>query len=1333
MPTPNKQKDGSYSSLTGFHRAVPIILFALAIFVALCFFTKNTGALGSAICDFLLGCFSIGGYFIPLFLALHAFFYASDIQLGKPIRRVIFSLAILVLISSLAHALTNFGAEPVFDAEKFYSDGMESVGGGFIGGLISYIIIKIIGHVGLLLLTITVFALYITYSLTGKRQTLKKLWDKLVYAFIKLGAKIEKKIKTKIQARKAKKEESKNRAAKAKAAKESELYNDDFFDVNNGMKELHIDELGINEKKSDEAIAENPYLQEKVHPKSRVSDDKSSRKAKKESRRNSFNPNYVVDSYEEGATTSSDNDIIFDIPNRPAYAFEDNPEFVFTEDFIPLDIEANEKLAAKHSSMTIKVTEEAEEIKEKPTRRLFSEDEVSAARRRAEFELRKSKLKEQSNASKATAPDFNAEPIISQPPSSPQSSPAQSEEPIIVLDIPGIEDTFEPQNPYSTPERNENLENKYKRSAGYASVINEFPKEEEAKRLEKAREAAAQLAREKELEEQQARERELQQKHEKEIELERIKAQERALEQERLAREKDFQDRLAKERELTEKRVREEAAAQYASIAAENAQKKDDPIARIFEEELAKSGAQTTPDISSNGIALEFSTEEDSETQVFNFEDDNISASEPTKNIFTAEPIIPTAEDAPIRTSAPDSSVSTAIPDTFDQPAFSYEENHTQPIEQKPRDFIFESDSDIPGDEEDSTLDEEIIPESEQNPQINEYRKMFSLFDDERSDDDFSSDNLAPTNDVTPSIPALTDYSDYGKTEYKNDMFSSVSSSENIIDEEYEAEYSEADESEEIEDEFEDDLPPFDFEPVQTRISAEPDKPKQEKPDYTNYEFPSLELLAKGVDEEDPTIEEEISETGDKLIDTLAQFNVRASIKSVDRGPRITRYEIVPARGVRVSSVMSTENDIKLNLAAEGLRMEAPIPGKSAIGVEVPNQHPSNVYLRDLLESDEFRNANSKTYCCVGKDVTGNPVFGDIAKMPHVLIAGATGMGKSVCINSILISILYKAKPDEVKFIMVDPKTVEFTMYNGIPHLLVPVVTDVKQAAGALMWAIDEMNRRYELMAKHEVRQLDSYNELVRKNPEMGETLPKIIIVIDELNDLMQQVRKPVEGLITNITQKARAAGIHMIIGTQRPSVDVITGVIKANVPSRISCKVTSFNDSKTILDKSGAEKLLGRGDMLFAPVGKSDPLRVQGAFVSDGEVEKVMKFLKSNVKGNIYDEQALEDMTRAAQKCAKGKDSDDDFDSDDSGDEGAGYLNDKQFLEAVDLAVRQGKISTSLIQRKISVGYGKAAKFIDIMEDMGLVSEPNGQKPRDVLVTRDEWHEMLSRRSLDD
>jgi S-DNA-T family DNA segregation ATPase FtsK/SpoIIIE len=387
--------------------------------------------------------------------------------------------------------------------------------------------------------------------------------------------------------------------------------------------------------------------------------------------------------------------------------------------------------------------------------------------------------------------------------------------------------------------------------------------------------------------------------------------------------------------------------------------------------------------------------------------------------------------------------------------------------------------------------------------------------------------------------------------------------------------------------------------------------------------------------------------------------------------------------------------------------------------------------LRDLVESDEFICSDSKTICCLGKDVTGNPVFADIAKMPHVLVAGATGMGKSVCINAILLSILYKARPDEVKFIMIDPKKVEFNGYNGIPHLLVPVVTDVKQAAGTLMWAVEQMEKRYDLMEKFEVKKIDSYNDKVRENPELGEPLPKIIIVIDELNDIMLQVRKPAEDLIMSIAQKARAAGIHLIIGTQRPSVDVITGVIKANIPSRISCKVASYNDSKTILEQAGADKLLNNGDMLYKYAGDTKLRRVQGAYVSDEEVSAIMKFLKSQAKGNVYDEQALEEINRAAQKCAKGK-GDDFDDEDDDENAGIGYLNDQQFLDAVDLAIKSGKISTSLIQRKISIGYGKAAKFIDIMEELGIVSGHNGQKPRDVLLTKDEWHEMLARRSMD-
>ena len=507
----------------------------------------------------------------------------------------------------------------------------------------------------------------------------------------------------------------------------------------------------------------------------------------------------------------------------------------------------------------------------------------------------------------------------------------------------------------------------------------------------------------------------------------------------------------------------------------------------------------------------------------------------------------------------------------------------------------------------------------------------------------------------------------------------------------------------------------------------------KEEEDHADCTVPPIDLLGLN-DKTDGDDTSEITETANIIIETLSAFGVSATIRGVDRGPRITRYEIVPAKGVKVNSVVSLYHDIALNLAKEGIRMEAPIPGKSAIGLEVPNSKPEIVRLGELISSETFTEAKSKTFVAIGKDVAGEPVFGDIAKLPHLLISGATGMGKSVCINSILISILYKAKPDEVKFIMIDPKKVEFNGYNGIPHLLVPVVTDVKQAAGALMWAVEQMEKRYDLMEALEVRKLDAYNEKVRENPELGEPLPKIVIVIDELNDIMLQVRKPAEDLIMSIAQKARAAGIHLIIGTQRPSVDVITGVIKANIPSRISCKVASYNDSKTILEQAGAEKLLNNGDMLYIPAGAPKALRVQGAFVSDGEVAAIMKFLKSQAKGNVYDAQALEDINRAAQKCSKGKGGGDDYGDDDDRDDedNAGILNDQQFLDAVELAVKSGKISTSLIQRKISIGYGKAAKFIDYMEDMGIVSEPNGQKPRDVLVTKDEWHEMLSRRSLD-
>lgn len=607
--------------------------------------------------------------------------------------------------------------------------------------------------------------------------------------------------------------------------------------------------------------------------------------------------------------------------------------------------------------------------------------------------------------------------------------------------------------------------------------------------------------------------------------------------------------------------------------------------------------------------------------------------------------------------------------------------------------------------EEYSDGEPEIIPEEQRNPKIDEYRSMFPILDsDEPREDEAEEDSEEPSGLV------------FEREVAENGYTADSTDGEDIVEEDYGYGEPEEDEAEE-----------YDPEPI-----PEPEPPKPKKPDYSNYKFPPIDILAPDEDEESVDCQAEMEENANKLIETLESFKVKASIKGVDRGPRITRYEIVPATGVKVSSIMSLQNDIALNLAAEGIRMEAPIPGKSAIGFELPNRKPSTVRLRSLLETDEFKNAKSKTVVCIGKDVTGCPEFGDIAKMPHLLIAGATGMGKSVCINSIMISMLYKARPDEVKFIMIDPKKVEFAMYNGIPHLLIPVVTDPKQAAGALMWAVEQMEKRYEMIEKLRVRNIDMYNDKISKDPSLGEPMPKIVVVIDELNELMLTVRDPVEGLIMSIAQKARAAGIHLIIGTQRPSVDVITGVIKANIPSRIACKVMSNTDSRTILDQKGAEDLLDKGDMLFSPVGKPKPTRVQGAFVSDGEVEEIMEFLKTQGGSENYDSDVLEEITRNAQKCNK-KSSDAGDGDEGDGDEGEGYLNDQKFLDAVNVAVTTGKISTSLLQRKLSIGYGKAAKYVDIMEDMGIVSESNGQKARDVLITKDEWHEKLARISLDD
>ena len=495
---------------------------------------------------------------------------------------------------------------------------------------------------------------------------------------------------------------------------------------------------------------------------------------------------------------------------------------------------------------------------------------------------------------------------------------------------------------------------------------------------------------------------------------------------------------------------------------------------------------------------------------------------------------------------------------------------------------------------------------------------------------------------------------------------------------------------------------------------------------YASYAFPPLTLLAQNENVDAGNITEEINQNANKLVETLTSFNVRTTITSVSRGPRITRYELVPDAGIRIRSIANLIDDISMNLASAGIRIEAPIPGKAAVGVEVPNKTASTVRLRELLENETFKNAAAPTTVCVGADVTGDPVFCDIAKMPHALIAGATGMGKSVCINIILVSLLYKARPDEVKLILVDPKKVELGVYNGIPHLLVPVVIDPKKAAGALSWAVCEMERRFDLIEEAGVRDIKGYNKTLEEHPER-EKLPNIVIVIDELNDLMMVASDSVEASICRIAQKARAAGIHLIIGTQRPSVDVITGTIKANIPSRIAFHVASQIDSRTILDAAGADKLLNNGDMLFFPVGYPKPLRVQGAFISDGEVEKVTSFLKQNTPAGIYNSEVMENIEREAERCMQNgkRSASDDAPVAEDGDE---TLANPKFREAVEIAIDEGKISTSLIQRRLKLGFGKAARFIDIMQRMGIVSEPDGQKPRTTLIDRDQFYQLLNR-----
>jgi len=514
--------------------------------------------------------------------------------------------------------------------------------------------------------------------------------------------------------------------------------------------------------------------------------------------------------------------------------------------------------------------------------------------------------------------------------------------------------------------------------------------------------------------------------------------------------------------------------------------------------------------------------------------------------------------------------------------------------------------------------------------------------------------------------------------------------------------------------------------PKQEEPIAETEKPAEKKQDETDtYCYPPLSLLNESKSMDESAAAREQTATADLLIQTLNEFGVSAKVIDISCGPTVTRYELQPSAGVKISRITGLADDIALRLATTGVRIEAPIPNKAAIGIEVPNKVSGSVCLRDLIGSKDFENAKSKLTVALGKDIGGQIVLADLAKMPHLLIAGTTGSGKSVCTNSMIQSVLFRARPEEVRLLLIDPKQVEFGVYNGVPHLLVPVVTDPRKASGALGWAVNEMLRRYKLFAENSVRDLTAYNEAA-KNSDTLEVLPQILIIIDELADLMMVAANEVESNICRLAQMARAAGMHLVIATQRPSVDVITGLIKANIPSRLALTVASAVDSRTILDTGGAEKLLGKGDMLFMPVGFAKPMRVQGCFVGNREVESVVDFLKST-EAQQYDEAVIEEINRQAEAAEKSSKSSSDAD------DGVAGGGDEMLPQAIEVVVEAGMASTSLLQRRLRLGYARAGRIIDEMEQRGIVGPHEGSKPRQVLITRQQWLEMNMNRADDD
>lgn len=1398
----NNNKQYKFSDLKGAHRAVPIILWALAIFIAICLFS-GLGSLGEGLRIVFRGLFSWSSVIIPIALIAHAICYPTDLAEKKIVGRAIFSLVSLLLASCVEYAIFSWNKELVFAPIEAFTN---MIGGGFIGSVIGFGLAKLVGQLGVIIISVTAIAIYALFFFAEKAGSLGQLAIKVKEKVKVIVTGLVEKHGEYVEKKKQQKEDEEQHQREVAS---QQLIDDEFFKAKGGTSEIKIKKLGIEEN------AETRGTSPLVDPSKRIIEEEPVIVKEPERRKRADKPLDLTYGIEEEPEIEEEETSEPEKADKPQYdkAFfgqDDTADNVFTKDFDPFDFATSEKASAKYASKVSTKSAVAEELDDMTLYEMRANHEpTEREKRRMELEAKKKAWMKKRQASArpepsittttaATAPSpapeahaeniptttIHADELVSAPAYTPAYTPAPEARP----------QSASPRTPYSTARTafSQPKTVEFTISKG-PTPIPEEPIESPAVSMTLDKAA----------------------KNEDEAEDVAI------LISKRIAQSNPAYARSANDLKTYTKVVSDEddelfrqlqgintpqESAEFGLQSAELTNESANQIDLDEDDSLVLTDEDATPAAESEPVAEELTLPNAEPAQVvepsipesveFSIGEDKNEISEPTAQysyqraagfasamvnqqvepefkpytpptapiepvyaapVYTEESTLrversmlpPTPEaTAPVAQEATASVTAEAVVEKAPEPATVYSPAPAPtsaptpvPAPQEPAvvDFTPAEEIKTPtaepiGTEPLFTVAEDFITDDEED-ELEEESEI--SFDDGEDDDPLDDDEPDEEEDDSEDQPIPPEEQNPDVIKMR-EMFPFL----DPIGEQKTASKPASEEKSEITipaDEFFD--VPFD-EPVQVKMAetslvpANEKKAKEEKkskkPDYSDYKFPPLDFLAKQQESADENIQAEIQENADKLIETLASFGVTASIKGVDRGPRITRYEVVPAKGVKVSSILNLQDDIALNLAAGSIRMEAPIPGKSAVGIEIPNKKSSIVRLRDLLETAEFEGNKSKTFVCIGRDVAGQPVFGDLAKMPHLLIAGATGMGKSVCINSLLISVLYKARPDEVKLIMIDPKQVEFTMYNGIPHLLVPVVSDAKQAAGALMWAVEEMERRYNLLNSLYVRSVDAYNEKVTADPSLGEFLPKIIIVIDEFADLMLQVKDPVEQLVTRIAQKARAAGIHLVIGTQRPSVNVITGVIKANVPSRISCKVMSNVDSKTVLDSAGAEKLLDKGDSLYAPAGSPKPHRLQCAFVADSEVENIMKYLQQFSNGDSYDASVMEDIERAAQKCNKKGGGNDRDDSDVDSGSGEGYLNDRQFLDAVEIAVNTRKISTSLIQRKLSIGYGKAAKFIDIMEDMGIVGEANGQRPREVLLTPDEWREKLARASLD-